>query len=216
MPETAKPHVSIVPSPFVSSPVPLKSMTCSAARHGIEDGVRIEDGDLLLWRGKYFVSRIFEFFSRGWFSHSAIAVNWDNQPMLLQAEFPYIQAVPLWKTVHKYDGNVYWYKLKPEFRDNGDLDLAKVFEEARKYLGAKFSVIHVLIAFAHRYFGQPLPPDPKRPRGMFCAEYVAHCFREGGKALTAKSDINTFPTDIAESGNVSFVAKLRTDPEDAI
>lgn len=171
---------------------------------------RMEDGDVLLWHGKYAISRFFESVSMGWMSHAALIAYWDATPMLLQAEFPHIQAVPLWKTVKEYPGDVYWYKLKPEYR--AGIDVTKVLREGRMCLGLDFSVGDVFRDLMHRRFGTKLPKDPSKPRAMFCSEFVSHCFRAGGMPIVeGRENLDTLPQDVANSPNLVFEARLHRD-----
>jgi hypothetical protein len=184
----------------------LRSLTLSAARNDFADG------DLLLWRGQYLVSKFFERWTNGRYSHAALVANWDDTQMVLQAEAPYIQAVPLRRTVRKYPGSVYWYKLAPEYESG--IDVEKVLHEARRYLGRSFGYLDIFRDMMHRRFHWPLPHDPKKPKAMFCSEYVSHCFRTGGMPIVPdREDMDTLPSDIAESKNLVFQATLKPDPE---
>jgi hypothetical protein len=81
----------------------------------------VEDGDVVLFRGTIFFSRAIEKISHGAYSHCAIATNWGERKMLLQAELMGgIQAVPMSVAVGTYTGRVDWYKIVPAVRRQPD------------------------------------------------------------------------------------------------
>jgi hypothetical protein len=131
--------------------------------------------------------------------------------MLLQAETTGVHAVRLRNAVKRYDGRVEWYGLTEEYRQR--IDLARVLESARKYLGVRFGVVEVMRAVLHRRFGFPMPRESRMPDAMFCSQYVARCFADGGAPLTGRPPIDTLPADIAVSGNVEPRAIIHRDQE---
>lgn len=184
-------------------------------RDYVYDAIRsqIEDCDIFLFRGKYLSSRLFEKATRGRYSHSGMAAWWGSRLMLLQAEFVGIQAVPLSVAAGAYDGPVAWYKLRPEVRQS--LNKEAVLAEARSFLGLPFGYRDLIREFLHRGFGRPLPPDPNKPCGMFCSEFVEHCFREAGCPLVQhREDMDTFPNEIGKSDKVLFMGRISHNLQD--
>jgi len=169
------------------------------ARHAPDDGVTVQDGDILLWRGTYTVSRAFELLSRSWYSHVAFIIHWEGYPMVLQASAFGIQAVPYAETIRRYHGLVDWYRLKEEAR--ADLKLPRTIEQATCNLGRPFGLPNALRELVYRWTGIALfRKNPKARSGMFCAEYVSKCFKAGGlDLLPDKEDVHTFPDDIAQN-----------------
>ena len=56
----------------------------------------VDDGDVMLFRGTLLLSRMIERLSHGAYSHCAIAANWRERKMILQAQIVGgVQAVPL-------------------------------------------------------------------------------------------------------------------------
>ena len=185
-------------------------MTAPVASDDRPDGIErmVLDGDLLLWRGTYTVSRAFEAVSRGWYSHVAFIVHWEHRPMVLQAGAFGIQAVPLHETVAKYHGLVEWFRLQDSARQQ--LNIPKMINEATSNLGLPFGLPNALRELFYRVTGVSLfRSAPNRRTGMFCAEYVSKCFKSGGLDLVPhKEDIHTFPDDIANCASFLFRAKL--------
>jgi hypothetical protein len=193
------------PSTMGTPGAQIKMMSLTDAR------TRMENCDIILCRGKYGISKLFEKLTKRKYSHAAVVAKWGDHWMLCQAEAGGVQAVPLHITVNKYDGAVYWYKLTPEAREK--IDQALVLREMKHDLGVPFGLWSVLKGLAYRYMGfkylgMEKPTDRGEPGSMFCSQYVAHCFRAGGLELCDREDINTLPADIERSKYVEYVATI--------
>jgi hypothetical protein len=172
---------------------------------------QVEDADVLLFRGTIFFSRAIEKISHGAYSHCAIAANWGERKMLLQAELMGgIQAVPMSVAVGTYKGQVDWYKIVPAVR--AKLDIAALLAEARADLGLTYATSDLLRVAAHNIFGVSLPEDSDNPHALFCSQYVERCFRKAGVALCKDSDVGTSPSEIAESDVLKFMGTIVHDP----
>ena len=143
---------------------------------------RVEDGDIILFRGTILFSRVIETVSHGAYSHCAIAANWAERKMLLQAELMGgVQAVPLSVAAGTYNGRVDWYKIAPQWR--AKLNIPALLTEARADLGLTYATSELLRVAAHELFGSKLPADCDNPHALFCSQYVARCFRKAGLPL---------------------------------
>ena len=56
---------------------------------------QLRDGDLFLFRGNFRSSKIFEKLTHSYYSHATIISKWGDRWMILQAEGPGLQAIPL-------------------------------------------------------------------------------------------------------------------------
>jgi hypothetical protein len=173
---------------------------------------RVEDADIFLFRGTILFSRIIEEVSHGAYSHCAIAANWSERKMLLQAELMGgVQAVPLSVAAGTYNGRVDWYKIAPEWR--AKLDIPALLAEARADLGLTYATIELLRVAAHSLFGAKLPQDCDNPHALFCSQYVERCFRKAGLPLCPQSsDVGTSPSQIAASEVLRFQGVIAHDP----
>jgi len=149
-----------------------------------EEKEQIRDCDLFLFKGDYRTSRLFSRLNLSFYSHAAFVLRWGGRLMVLQAEEKGVETIPLSVCIGKYPGRVDWYKLKhDELKRWGvhDIDdaLATVAAEGRADLGMKYSYIALMKNFAHWAFNVKLL-DPISPQGMFCSQYVAHCFSRAG------------------------------------
>jgi hypothetical protein len=181
-------------------PKPSKSIQVKDAR------AQLQDCDIILCRGHFLISRIFESLTHGRYSHAAIAAHWDEKAMLCQAEAVGVQAVPLWRTAKDYNGQCFWYRLKPEFL--AKLDIDKTLKMARTDLGLKYGYLTIIKEMLFRYFGFPRPMNPKKPTEFFCSQYVSACFRNGGIDFSPKRDIDVLPGDISGSDMVEFLGVI--------
>ena len=173
---------------------------------------QVADGDILLFRGTVFLSRMIEAVSHGSYSHCAITADWGERKMVLQAELMGgVQAVPMSVAVGTYRGRVDWYRIAPAWRDK--VDVAKLLAEARADLGLTYATSELLRVAAHSLFGAALPDDCDNPHALFCSQYVERCFRKAGLSLCQDSDVGTSPSEIAASGVVEFKGMILHDPD---
>jgi hypothetical protein len=192
--------------PSVSSGVPSAQQLNYADIRG-----QVEDGDVLLFRGTIFFSRAIEKISHGAYSHCAIAANWGERKMILQAELMGgVQAVPMSVAVGTYKGRVDWYKIAPAVREK--LNMGTLLAEARADLGLTYATSDLLRVAAHNLFGARLPDDSDNPHALFCSQYVERCFRRAGVVLCKDSDVGTSPSEIASSDVLKFIGTILHDP----
>jgi hypothetical protein len=187
--------------------VPLEKIQKYAEIRG-----RVEDGDVFLFRGQYLISKLFEKVDFSYYSHAALAAWWGKRLMIMQAEGPGIQAIPMSVAVATYPGRVDWYKLKKEDFPDCSKRLAEMLWEAKADLGLEYGFGDLLKNIWH-WISKVKLSDPSYPKAMFCSEYVERCFREAGMSLTEKPDITTFPKDVAASQHLEYMATIPHDPK---
>lgn len=172
---------------------------------------QVKDGDLILFRGNVFLSRVIQRVSGGRYSHSALVLDWGGRWMILQAEFiEGVQAVPLSVAVARYHGDVDFYPLTPEARAR--VDLPRLAGVAKSALGLRYAKLDLLGAAAHLLFRFRLPRYQRDPEALFCSQYVSRCFRVAGLDLVAESDVGTSPEQIATSRWLRYAGTVRHDP----
>jgi hypothetical protein len=172
---------------------------------------QIGDGDIILFRGTILLSRIIELISHGDYSHCALAANWGERKMILQAELiGGVQAVPLSIAVGTYKGRVDWFRITPAAREQ--LNIAALMAEARADLGLGYAKEGMLKAAEHFLFGAHITEDPKDPRALFCSQYVERCYRKAGLRLSKEGDNVTSPTQISASRAIEYQGTFVHDP----
>jgi len=135
---------------------------------------------------------------------------WGDRLMILQAEAQGIQAVPLSVAIAEYPGRVDWYRLRRESFDDADGKLKAVLVEAKSDLGLPFGYLDVLKRLL-RWLKLFKLGNPVSPKGMFCSEYVARCFRIGGMPLRDTDDVDPWPQELAVSSHVEYVSTVMHD-----
>ena len=178
------------------------------------DAVRpqVADADIFMWRGDYKSSKLFRLVDKSYYSHAALALWWHGRLMVLQAEGPGIQAVPMSVAVGTYPGRVDWFRLRREEIPEFDDKLARLANEAKADLGLPYG-FGDLWRNVMRWLTKVKLADPVSPHGMYCSEYVERCFRVGGIPLSERPDIITMPKHIAVSPLIEYRATIPHDPK---
>jgi len=169
----------------------------------------IQDGDILLFRGKSWLSRLMCWITRSPYSHSAILGWWNGHLMVLEAVSTGVVASRMSLVVNKYSGNIELWTTDEE------LARFEVIQTAQLLLGKHHSAFKVLGHLKQRLFGRgrPTPIDPGAsgtvPEDFVCSEFVRRVWRAGGVDLAKHSpDMSTSPGDIAKSPSVRKVGAL--------
>jgi len=176
---------------------------------------RIETGDILLFKGKGPLSAFIRWGTGSDYSHSAIA-SWEgDRLMIYQAVGRGVNHVPAREEVYKYDGQVDWWSVRPEYRD--EIDRAGIIAEAGEHIGKPFAIWgFIKLAFlimVGRYKHTADDRDP--PEAMFCSWYVATAYRVGGgfDVVPVIADHCTSPAEIENSPHVMIRGVLHEDTE---
>lgn len=178
--------------------------------HAVRNEVR--DLDIFMFRGDYKSSKLFRLVDRSYYSHAALALWWRERLMILQAEGPGIQAVPMSVAVGSYPGRVDWYRLRRDQVPDFEAKLPRVVNEAKADLGLPYG-FGDLLRNLKRWLTKVKLSDPSWPRAMYCSEYVERCFRVGGIPLSDRPDIITMPKHIAASPLLEYGATIPHDPK---
>jgi len=166
----------------------------------------IKDGDILLFRGKSWLSRLICWATRSPYSHSAILGWWNGRLMVLEAVPSGVMTSRMSLVVSKYSGKVELWTT--------DEDLARfeVIRTAQLLLGKRYSKFKLFRNLKRLVFGrsrdEPIDPDAA-PEDFVCSEFVSRVWRAGGIDLVKDApDVYTKPSDIAKSPSVRKVGNL--------
>jgi hypothetical protein len=158
---------------------------------------KIRDGDILLFRGKSWISRIIRRITRSPYSHAAIVAWWDDRLMVLEAVGKGIVVSRMSVVVNQYSGKVELWTT------DEDLARTEVIRTAQRLLGKRYSLYKLMVNLRRLVFGRPRheEADPEAPPDDFvCSEFVSRVWRAGGIDLVGDaSDLYTKPSDIARS-----------------
>lgn len=180
----------------------------------------IQEGDVILFRGDRKLSRLISYIADSPYSHVGLVLTWYGRRILLSAEMPKIQALPLGLAVAGYHGRVDWYQLVPEARAR--LNRERLALEALTNLGIEYGARTLLDMGAHYTLGTEIHEEKHgiddaaaTPHSMVCSQYVSRCFRLAGVDLSDKSDVETNPSVIAGAPQLRFAGTLRREVDSA-
>ncbi len=166
----------------------------------------IQDGDIVLFRGKSLISRIIRWVTRSDYTHAGILAWWNGRLMLIEAVANGIVASRMSIVVYKYSGHVELWTTKNK------LVRSEVLRAAQLLLGKRYSTIKLFRNLKRMILGcgRREAPDPEEPpEGFVCSEFVSRVWRAGGIDLSHDSpDMFTKPSDIARSPRVHKVGDL--------
>lgn len=170
----------------------------------------IQDGDIILFRGNAELSRAISDISQSAYSHAGLVLSWYGRRMMLSAEMPKVQALPLSIVVAKYNGRIDWYKLVPEAR--AKLDMQRLAVEALVHLGIEYGTGKIFELASHFILGTDAnDDDDANPETMVCSQYISRCFRLAGMDLSPRSDLATVPGELAVSPMLRYQATLQKE-----
>lgn len=167
---------------------------------------QIQDGDILLFRGTSWFSRLLRWGMRSPYSHSGILGWWNGRLMVLEAVPTGVMASRMSLIVQQYSGQVeLWTTDDP-------LSRAEVIRAAQLLIGKRYSKFKLLRNLRRLIFGRDRveAPDPEAaPEDFVCSEFVSRVWRAGGVDLSKDSpDVYTKPSDIAKSPSVRKVGDV--------
>ena len=170
---------------------------------------QIQDGDVLLYRGRSLASRVIRWATGSPYSHAGLAVWWNERLMVLEAVGKGVVVTPLSVNVRWYHGDVEWFTTAdPITRE----DRRRLVDIAQKELGKEYATWKAVILGLRRVLGADIDrrDSIRRERKLFCSLYVASVYNAIGRDLKeGVSDAFTSPADIAQSPHLRRVAALK-------
>ena len=158
---------------------------------------KIRDGDILLFRGKSWISRLICRATGSPYSHAAIVAWWSDRLMVLEAVGKGIVVSRMSVVVNQYSGKVELWTT------DENLARTEVIRAAQRLLGKRYSLSKLVRNLARLVLGRPRhdEADPDAPPADFvCSEFVSRVWRAGGIDLVKDApDMYTKPSDIAKS-----------------
>ena len=171
----------------------------------------IRDGDVLLYQGKGFISRLVQLFTGSAYSHAGLAVKWNDRLMVMEAVGKGVIISPLSRSVGYYKGNVDWYQSREPIADDGR---KKMIIAAQKELGKSFTKCGLLLIGAYIVIRKKFDENDAfvRSKKFFCSFYVAATYNAAGLDLKqGTADRFTTPDDIARSPLLKKKGVLKKD-----
>ena len=173
---------------------------------------RIQDGDVLAFRGTAAFSRLIQWRTRARVSHVGFAVwlrHWDRLAVLEAMEPGGIRLHPLRQRLAAGEW-VDWYKL-----NDSRVHRATVVEAAFEHWGKRYASPWQFVrswGVLSRWLGDRLGRDSDtNPERFFCSELVAHCLQRAGYAIDDpawKDPARMAPADVIELPVLHRMGKL--------
>jgi hypothetical protein len=170
---------------------------------------RIHSGDVLMYRGRSFPSRVIRFATGSPYSHAGIAAWWHDRLMVMEAVGKGVVVTPLSANVAGYRGNVEWFTATMEI-DDGTRERMLRFAQAE--LGKDYGRWGAILLGIRLLFKRGIDARDRlrRAKRLFCSHYVAQVYNVAGCDLQrGVSDRFMSPGDIARSPLLRRVAVLK-------
>ena len=170
---------------------------------------QIQDGDVLLFQGTHWLSRIIRWGSGSAYSHAGVALWWGPRLMVVQAVGKGVEAVPLSVAVDRYSGQVDWLQPPPEVRARlrRELLLSNALDEVGKPYsrGGLLRLARMVWQRRLRRYRDPKKGAP----AYFCSQLVSRCYRVAEADLVpGRADAHTSPADLAACGQLALQGVL--------
>jgi hypothetical protein len=159
----------------------------------------IQNGDVLLYRGKGFESRIIQWATHSLYSHAGIAVWWNDRLMVMEAVGKGVVVMPLSTNVAAYRGDVEWFAAREPLSVT---ERHRLVAFAQRELGKDYALWKAVLLGIRILFQRDREKrDSLRREGqLFCSHYVAETYNAVGRDLKrGVSDRFMSPGDIAGS-----------------
>ncbi len=159
----------------------------------------IKDGDILLYRGERFGSKIIRAVTRSEYSHAGIVAWWHGRLMVLEAMSKGVRAMPISKNIRTYKGKVVWYRVKEPVKAE---QREAMLNYAKKELGKDYGRLKMILLGAWLIFKLDTIQRRllNRRNKLYCSEYVSLVYKAAGIDLEPEiHDLLMTPQDIANS-----------------
>ena len=169
----------------------------------------IQNGDVLLYRGRSWASRLVRWSTRARYSHAGLAVWWNDRLMVMEAVGKGVVVSPLSKNVRTYHGSVEWFTSVEAISPD---DRLRMCAFAQQELGKEYALWRALVLGFRMLLQRDVEARDRRRREgrLFCSHYVAATYNAVGRDLKkGVSDRFMSPGDIASSTLLRRVGVLR-------
>lgn len=170
---------------------------------------QMRDGDVLLFKGKGWLSEIIKWKTGSAYSHAGLVAWWNDRLMVLEAVGAGVRATPISYNLKKYEGGIDYFRCTEELADNTRGEMVKF---AQEQLGKEYDLKRLFGFFLKLMKNAPLEQNETAtvPGTFFCSEYVAEVYERVGCDLDLeRSSQYTSPDKIASSEKMEFVGTLK-------
>ncbi|MEK6698449.1 MAG: YiiX/YebB-like N1pC/P60 family cysteine hydrolase [Nitrospirota bacterium] len=173
---------------------------------------QIRSGDVLLYKGRGFISWLVKQFTGAEYSHAGFAVWWNKRLMVMEAVGKGVVVTPLSRNIELYHGDVEWYWCK---KNIAPADRVRMVQFAQEELGKCFARWKMFAISFYILFKRDMDKrdELRRANRLFCSYYVSQVYNSIGLDLKKnKSDRFMSPNDVAQSPLLVKRAVLKKEP----
>jgi len=155
-----------------------------------------KDGDILMYKGRGWISTLIKRFTKSEYSHSGITCWWNDRLMVLEAVGKGVVTKALSKNIRDYRGDIEWFTLKEDVPNDTRKQIVRC---AQVELGKEYNNRQLYKIALNKIFGIQFSRFDREPRSrkLFCSQFVSQVF------------INSINVDLRENLASSF-----TSPDD--
>ena len=160
---------------------------------------QIKDGDVLMFKGRYFSSSIIRWLTGSFYSHAGIAVWWNRRLMVMEAVERGVGILPLSRKIGSYRGDVEWFCSKKEIPER---DRLRMILFAQEELGKSYARWREILFGWKILLRRNLSEkdELRRENKLYCSQYVARTYNAIGLDLKKNRDDRFMsPDDVANS-----------------
>lgn len=177
-------------------------------QHYLQHRNDMQDGDVLMFKGQSWLSKIIKWRTQSDYSHAGIVVWWNDRLMVLEAIGQGVLARPISYNLNHYSGDIEYFRPSREIATETRTLMAQF---AQAQLGKKYASRRLVGFFFKLLFNRPMQShDNESAAGRyFCSEYVADIYAKHGLDLDIeRSSGYTSPDRLATAEGLTFVATL--------
>lgn len=170
---------------------------------------QMRNGDILLFKGKGWLSEIIKWKTGSAYSHAGLVAWWGDRLMVLEAVGAGVRATPISYNLKKYKGGIDYFRSSEEI---SEVVRSGMLSFAQKQLGKEYDLGRLFGFFIKLMRNQPLQETETAtvPSTFFCSEYVAEVYEQAGCDLVSnRSSQYTSPDKLADSELLEFVGTLK-------
>ena len=168
----------------------------------------MRDGDILLFKGSSFLSRVIQWKTKSAYSHAGLVIWWNGRLMVLEAVGKGVRATPISYNLKKYAGGIDYYRSVDYIPTD---NRKQMVDFAQLQLGKEYDLKRQLEFFFKLLRGERLKvkESDKEQSTYFCSEYVSEVYEVADIDLVEeRSSQFTSPDKLADSDKLEFVGTL--------
>ncbi len=158
----------------------------------------LESGDLLLFRGKGFISMMIRALTNSPYSHAGLVYRFEGRVYCLEAVGHGVRLILMSELKKRYDGGIDYYVVDGADKPVRERAIGFCFQQLGK-LYSKRGIVRFLIALL---FDKKSSSDEDDE--WFCSELVAAAYEKQHMALCSSEAFYTSPNDLALSPRVKL------------